>query len=282
MTFKAKALSLVRRGKREVILTAIGFNGGNNLFKWQLAYSRTLDKGLISKVLYFPNQDAWLEMFPELRKLSITSDQIRFTDRRATYMGAAQGVDYTPQERARFIKDVLLTSDGFKQSLERAQAFVRADDLVINVRRGDYYNSRFEPEFGINIVEYVRQALAKQLALGPVGRVVLVSDNVPWCVDNLTHLAPQLEFVVNENRRDMFDDLAVLACAKRLILANSTFSYWGAFIAQVLGTQLENIVAPAFHQGDVPTASELWRDPRWNFIHEIDGGWQNYPGRLES
>ena len=54
------------------------------------------------------------------------------------------------------------------------------------------------------------------------------------------------------------------------------------FIAQVLGTQLENIVAPAFHQGDVPTASELWRDPRWNFIHEIDGGWQNYPGRLES
>ena len=93
MTFKAKALSLVRRGKREVILTAIGFNGGNNLFKWQLAYSRTLDKGLISKVLYFPNPDAWLEMFPGLRKLSITSDQIRFTDRRATYMGAAQGVD---------------------------------------------------------------------------------------------------------------------------------------------------------------------------------------------
>ena len=79
MTFKAKALSLVRRGKREVILTAIGFNGGNNLFKWQLAYSRTLDKGLISKVLYFPNQDAWLEMFPGLRKLSITSDQIRLT-----------------------------------------------------------------------------------------------------------------------------------------------------------------------------------------------------------
>ena len=187
-------------------------------------------------MLYFPNQDAWLEMFPELHKLSITSDQMRFTDRRATYMGAAQGVDYTPQERARFIKDVLLTSDGFKQSLERAQAFVRDDDLVINVRRGDYYNSRFEPEFGINIVEYVRQALAKQLALGPVGRVVLVSDNVPWCVDNLTQL----------------------------------------------GAQLENIVAPAFHQGSVPTASELWRDPRWNFIHEIDGGWQNYPGRLES
>ena len=52
MTFKAKALSLVRRGKREVILTSIGFNGGNNLFKWQLAYSRTLDKGLISKVLF--------------------------------------------------------------------------------------------------------------------------------------------------------------------------------------------------------------------------------------
>ena len=74
----------------------------------------------------------------------------------------------------------------------------------------------------------------------------------------------------------------MLACSKRLILANSTFSYWGAFIAQVLGAQLENIVAPAFHQGDVPTASELWRDPRWNFIHEIDGGWQNYPGRLES
>lgn len=72
-------------------LTAIGFNGGNNLFKWQLAYLRTLDKGLISKVLYFPNQDAWLEMFPGLRKLSITSDQIRFTDRCATYMGQPRG-----------------------------------------------------------------------------------------------------------------------------------------------------------------------------------------------
>ena len=131
-------------------------------------------------------------------------------------------------------------------------------------------------------MEYVRQALAKQLALGPVGRVVLVSDNVPWCVDNLTHLAPQLEFVVNENRRDMFDDLAVLACAKRLILLTPLSPTGAPLLLRCWARSWKTLWPPPSTRGTWPTASELWRDPRWNFIHEIDGGWQNYPGRLES
>ena len=79
--------------------------------------------------------------------------------------------------------------------------------------------------------------------------MVLVSDNVPWCVDNLTHLAPQLEFVVNENRRDMFDDLAVLACAKRLILANSTFSYWGRLYCSGAGRAAGKHCGPRLPSG---------------------------------
>ena len=62
--------------------------------------------------------------------------------------------------------------------------------LTVNVRRGDYYGTVHEAEFGIRIVPYVAAALALQAARAPLGHVQVVSDDLPWCQANL---APTLD-----------------------------------------------------------------------------------------
>jgi hypothetical protein len=98
----------------------------------------------------------------------------------------------------------------------------------------------------------------------------VVSDDSGWCRENLSWLvgaADAVEFSHNGPQRD----LARLASASRLILANSTFSYWGAYISDVVHDgSAGSVVAPRFHVRDLEQGRAWQLDPRWQVI---DGRW---------
>lgn len=89
----------------------------------------------------------------------------------------------------------------------------------IHVRRGDYLDNGWALPDG-----YFRTALE---ALGDLeGRPVLVvSDDTPRAAAELADV-PGLRFEAN----DQITDLQLLAQADRLVLSNSSFSWWGAWL----------------------------------------------------
>ena len=223
-----------------------------------------------------PSQAPWVAEFPALAELCLPG-RMHVTDRRIARLGAGFDSDFTRSDLTDFTRARLLSSPSFTDRLAAAREVVTPGTLTVNVRRGDYYGTVHEAEFGIRIVPYVAAALALQAARAPLGHVQVVSDDLPWCQANLAPTLDEAGVTSASFTRpgtNMFDDIAALAVSRRLVLANSTFSYWGGYLATVLGTDPADVVAPYFHQRAFGQREPWFHDPAWSYVRDVPGGWQ--------
>ena len=174
---------LVRRGPRDVLYAHAATNGGNHLYLWMLAHTlRRANPQTYVQVV--PSQAPWVAEFPALAELCLPG-RMHVTDRRIARLGAGFDSDFTRSDLTDFTRARLLSSPSFTDRLAAAREVVTPGTLTVNVRRGDYYGTVHEAEFGIRIVPYVAAALALQAARAPLGHVQVVSDDLPWCQANL-------------------------------------------------------------------------------------------------
>ena len=274
MNLRAALRGIVRRGPRDILRESNRLRGGNHLYLWMLASNMRAHNPL-TFVEESDNQAVWFTEFPALIKLN--GGRVRITDRRHLRLGQGFDSDFTREELISFCSSHLLSSPSFRCRLSRARDALLPGTLTVNVRRGDYYGTRHEPEFGMRIVPYVEHAVGIHANRGEVSRVQLVSDDLSWCENHLTSPLRALGVTETSFSRlgtSMMDDLATLAASRRLVLANSTFSYWGAYLATVLGTTTSDVVAPAFHQKAFGDATPWFHDPQWSLVRSLPGGWQ--------
>ncbi|WDH79473.1 alpha-1,2-fucosyltransferase [Microbacterium esteraromaticum] len=197
----------------------------------------------------------WLEEFPTLRELTVAPVDVRFSDRREwdpAWLYQRFGVDFDRLELGAFIQDVFA---------ERAAGAVD-ERLVVNIRRGDFYATEFEAKHGFDVVAYTSAALAH---FSDDTGVFVVSDDAEWCRshlgDKLRSRFGDVEYAVP----DPLQNLLALASARRLIGANSTFSYWGAYIADALHSDVQ-IVMPRFHARMSHGTDAHQLDPNWTAL----------------
>ena len=224
---RARALSIVRTQQPFIIWGAEPMNGGNYLYLWTTAWARQRHTGERWLVRYKPKMNPWLEEFPQLRALTVDEVDVGWRQRRTVEWGQHAGRDFRVKDLRDFARDLLLASENFRGRM----AARPRDAVVVNVRRGDYYtNERLAAVFGFDIPGYVNAAL-QRIPGDRQKRVVVVSDDPEWCATNLTFVRQGRSVSFMPTPHDMFDDLAQRAVARDLILANSTFSYWGGYLA---------------------------------------------------
>lgn len=250
------ALDRLRRGDRTVTMTPpMGLRFGNWLYLWLHAHAETA-AGRPSLVLEAPSMTEWLDAFPALRELTVSPDDLRFHDRRVwddRSWNQRFGEEFTRDELQGFIRHALAPRVPPDES----------DTVVVNVRRGDYYSQdHLRERYAFDQVGYLSEALGR---IGPAARVRLVSDDPEWCRENLDGLLrSHAREVVYEPRGAVGNFLAV-ASSRRLIGTNSTFSYWGGYIADVLHADAR-IVMPRFHARTAQGTHAYQLDPRWIII----------------
>jgi len=99
------------------------------------------------------------------------------------------------------------------------------DDYVsIHVRRGDYV--QHAGSFPPITWEYLKEAVN---ILGPrSGKAIVFSDDIKWCKEKIIPYGDQIiEF--SEGRNEL-QDLSLMASCGHHIIANSTFSWWAAYL----------------------------------------------------
>lgn len=114
------------------------------------------------------------------------------------------------------------------------------NSVGIHVRRGDYLN---EPEFrGICGIEYYQKAIEDVLSDGKKHTFYIFSNDIKWCRENIAPLMDGHDqvFVTGNAGKDSCWDLFLMTYCKDLIIANSSFSWWGAF----LNKRVERVYAP--------------------------------------
>lgn len=267
----APVLDAFRKRGRPVLWTPPALGGGNHLYMWLHVWSRRAS-GEPAAMLLQPGMEQWIEEFPRLNDLSIARPSVRFTDRRVMSWNQKFG-DFPSGHLESFVRNEILSSSRFNERIVEKRREFSAQDTVINIRRGDYYsNCEHYKRYGVDqkyLLGLARQALGEPPRTSTVW---VVSDDPDWAHQFVSRefTEPRVQPI---HRTGMFDDLASLASAPRLVLSNSTFSYWGGYLNTILSGNPKTVYVPTFHLRN-PDWGRAWqRDPEWN---ELD----NYPYEL--
>lgn len=242
---------------------------GNFAYLWLAAFVREGEMPGI-RVRDLSGMDPWLRTFPLIAaRYSAPQSSIPLRARRVE--GFFQGFDeeYTAEQLENFVRGFLLPADALQDAARHD-----IGEVVVNVRRGDYYSvPQFRGNYSFDISAYVREALVTQQGIRPIERITVVSDGIDWCrtkLDWMESIAP----VTYREGLSAVECLREVAGCRRLVLANSTFSYWAAHISGVLHSDgHREIVAPWFHERSVLDGKAYQHDPRWSIVDSIPGGW---------
>tara|TARA_B100001989_G_scaffold84813_1_gene58857 strand:+ start:329 stop:1120 length:792 start_codon:yes stop_codon:yes gene_type:complete len=94
--------------------------------------------------------------------------------------------------------------------------------IALHIRRGDFiWNNAHHPPLGL---DYYEKALKE---FDDDRNVIIFSDDTKWCKEQ--NLFESDRFIVAEDN-DQFHDLCLMSMCDDFIIANSTFSWWGAWL----------------------------------------------------
>lgn len=101
------------------------------------------------------------------------------------------------------------------------------ESVGIHIRRGDYI------EWGIDLVpiSFYREAMSiiEKKVLGKAIHYFVFTDDVDYVKSELCNV-PNLQIVEGNEGTQSYIDMQLMSLCKHNIIANSTFSFWGAFL----------------------------------------------------
>jgi len=128
---------------------------------------------------------------------------------------------------------------------EKYGSLLEGNTAFVHVRRGDYV--KYKDQHPPCSLDYYREATS----LFPENTIFLVfSDDIEWCKEKFE----DERFVFIHNDED-YIDLYLMTLCKGAIMANSSFSWWGAWLGEK-----EKVIAPAlwFGEGSINNTKDLY------------------------
>lgn len=98
--------------------------------------------------------------------------------------------------------------------------------VSVHVRRGDYVNN---PVHGVCSLDYYAAAVRHIHAKVVTPHFFVFSDDAAWARDHLRFDQP-VTFVSHNSKDAAHEDLRLMSLCQHHIIANSTFSWWGAWL----------------------------------------------------
>jgi hypothetical protein len=119
-----------------------------------------------------------------------------------------------------------------RENQEAAGAIADCVSVAVHVRRGDYVESATTSRFhGTCSPGYYLAAEERLLQQLRDLRLFVFSDDPDWAERNLQFVSPVTYFRHNGPERD-YEDLRLMSLCRHHIIANSTFSWWGAWLCR--------------------------------------------------
>lgn len=179
------------------------------------------------------------------------------------FVGYFQTPRYFSEYREILLKDFILKSalSGFyKHHLEQIKA---TNSVSLHVRRGDYLLAQNSKIHGVLTLEYYQKAVDLISAKSDSLTFYIFSDDIDWCKAHLSINAPTV-FIDAQKESSDVGDLILMSNCKHNIMANSSFSWWGAWLNQ---NSNKIVVAPENWFADKARLVE-WEiyPPEWHVV----------------
>lgn len=149
------------------------------------------------------------------------------------------------------IREVLLETYRFKpftddSNLALSKQLVLKNAVSCHIRRGDYLK---EPDMCVCTPQYYSNAITEMNSNVDPEMYVIFSDDIQWCKENIQDLIGNRSVVYVDwnTKENSFRDLQLMTLCKHNIIANSSFSWWGAWLNQ---NPNKIVIAPEFWKKD--------------------------------
>lgn len=133
------------------------------------------------------------------------------------------------------IRDKILEAFSFpkfndNKNIELAELITNKRAVSCHVRRGDYLK---DPLYGVCTSEYYVKAIDEINKRVSPELYCVFSDDIKWCKENLGEIIgkdKEIVFVDWNKGENSFRDMQLMSLCNHNIIANSSFSWWGAWL----------------------------------------------------
>lgn len=109
------------------------------------------------------------------------------------------------------------------------------NSVSIHIRRGDYLKPAVRNYHGVLPLEYYRKAIENIEKELVEAQYFIFSDDPEWCETNLQGILWNFTIVRGNDGKKSWKDMFLMTQCRHHIIANSSFSWWGAWLGQKAG-----------------------------------------------
>ena len=208
--------------------------------------------------------DKTLRILSETDHIKFMSDVFKHSEKNLFVKGFWQSEKYFEDSAAEVRKNLL-----FKEELGLTSAFWKTKiqsercAVALHIRRSSYNRPLFRWYSGILSAQYYRECVEELKKYVNDFKIFVFSHELNWARKNLKLDVP-VEYVEG-CERDV-DELYLMSLCKHNIVANSTFSWWGAWLNQNLD---KKVLAP-----------QLWHLDNWGGDFLVPQSWIKVPSNF--
>ncbi len=134
------------------------------------------------------------------------------------------------------IRDILLEDFRYKGELTEVeeqiiQTIQSQNSVAVHFRRDDYLNQENTSFFEVQSLDYYSQAINHMKKKIPQACFYVFSDDIDWCKNNLKEI-DNVVFIDGTTSSSHHIDFLIMKSCKHFIIANSTFSWWAAWLSE--------------------------------------------------
>jgi len=159
-------------------------------------------------------------------------DRVRYLSDNTYLVGYWQSHKYFEDFAEVIRKDFRLINKGKSLENQEAENMARTTNSIsLHVRRGDYVASASTNGYhGTMSEDYYRESIKYISSHVTEPRFFVFSDDIDWTRRNIDIPFPATYVTWNQDSKAAYLDLHLMSQCKHNILANSTFSWWGAWL----------------------------------------------------
>lgn len=147
------------------------------------------------------------------------------------FKGFWQDKYYIEEVKNEIYRNVIYNSFVLSEKNKQLLSVMKEKDCTsIHIRRGDYlHHSNFQgictEKYYTNAIDYIDKNTNNAL-------FIVFSDDISWCKKTLQKLNNRVVYVDWNEGENSYLDMYLMSNCNNNIIANSTFSWWGAFLNQ--------------------------------------------------
>lgn len=153
-------------------------------------------------------------------------------------------------------EDFTFKTEPDKRNFDRIKAIQNRESAVcIHIRRGDYLLERNRTKLELCTLDYYKRAAAFIGERIKAPNFFVFSDDPVWAQENLVLPYP-IFFMDDYNAERAYEDLRLMSACKHFIIANSSFSWWAAWLGQY---SQKIVISPRnWFKNGINISSESW------------------------